>query len=1293
MTTATPSSMTAAIAPADSTATEAPNTAAQTKTAPATSVFLSPNNLCGQTLLELVSRGHGILANIRILSEKVPPAFVAAADEANSNGIYGSGSGGGRGATQEGAESSSGGLGFLNLFGSTRSPQSSKDIAVDLDGSISGNLGGEGDTDDVKKYTPFLFDFSYLHNPEEYEANLSASVEANSSDGNLNVANLEREFEVNHNSTMEEYHALFHSIHQYQADLNIFADDLNKGFFIQYTVESLLLDNEGRALICEAVWLYGAILILMERLLPGPIRERLIIAYYRFCNRNNDISQIDLLTKLCKSTNISPPKSTTPACFTKNPSHKYPMDEDKLFHRFPLPVELVRNVIGTLVSDDIYRQSSAFPSIDHRSTRLSRQASMLYVVLFFDPLVLRDEPGKMREIVDKYFHDNWVIHIYAGLTADLSLEWERFPAAKAALDNVLKLENVKRLHIANAKLIGQCMAELRAYLTMGILTDSFVLDNRHDLLNCLRRCNVAVRWRILHRRTSNSVHHGIICATAEKVAPDPKLEGEFAVNDTHVVSLLLLSSQLELQLKDIFQQLLSKKESIWIGCRAKASQMMSDLSKYFKGDQTLARVSRHDGLMKWFESMATEINYLEYEGGDHFTVTGRKIQLCVQALEEVEQYDLVDRDVQVKSFIHEARSLLLQMARAVGINEDICTDIQFISDLSYASESIKSYVGIIHSRITKDPSNVSLLDGFFLKATSSLDMPVERLKQSNSPDLKKATEYYSSQLVSFVRDVLEVVPVSVFAILVQMSDIIERRLLPLPLKVEGDKLIAFAQLGERYKLAMMAHEISIFCDGIHEMENSFVGEVEVNPRKLLEDGLRKEMVQHISELMNSLLQFDFSADSETTASITKHYGAAMRSMTSLASRLEGFQGALCCIEDYTSINSLKIWHSEMSRIINYNVEQEVNKYLLKKVLDSDSKFQSKIIPIPRFPRTDNEPSCINFMGRVLSMLLKVTDAHFTTFSLERSGWFLSDGFEVCGLKTMLTLRKAIGINGLAGLERLLCYRILHELHRFVKFFRTNVSKQAVLLEQLRDELFPEWRTPPNAVSIYASGSKKTEMLMLPMLTCFRRVGQAQLLRRMVRFELRRCARSDAKALQQSVAAINASILSGNDDLKDDPDSMKKICDLATNVGIGDPMDTVFMATDPLEGLPILLLFFVLFYVPKLTYVQDYASLSKVKGSYPIDGWPVIAGISTLLKQFHSSYAKSFLAYIGQFIRISIQTYAERRQGKKDEVSRLAADLKNSIIFVQQFCDLSNLPSTALHEHVPQYLLELCSDLP
>ena len=45
------------------------------------------------------------------------------------------------------------------------------------------------------------------------------------------------------------------------------------------------------------------------------------------------------------------------------------------------------------------------------------------------------------------------------------------------------------------------------------------------------------------------VHPQFVCAKMEIVTTDPKLEGNFAVNDTHVVSLILLTSQLEMQLK------------------------------------------------------------------------------------------------------------------------------------------------------------------------------------------------------------------------------------------------------------------------------------------------------------------------------------------------------------------------------------------------------------------------------------------------------------------------------------------------------------------------------------------------------------------------------------------------------------------------------------------------------------------------------------------------------------------------------------------------------------------------
>lgn len=56
-------------------------------------------------------------------------------------------------------------------------------------------------------------------------------------------------------------------------------------------------------------------------------------------------------------------------------------------------------------------QVSAYPLPEHRSTALANQAAMLYVCLYFSPSILHTQQAKMREIVDKYFPDNWVRHL------------------------------------------------------------------------------------------------------------------------------------------------------------------------------------------------------------------------------------------------------------------------------------------------------------------------------------------------------------------------------------------------------------------------------------------------------------------------------------------------------------------------------------------------------------------------------------------------------------------------------------------------------------------------------------------------------------------------------------------------------------------------------------------------------------------------------------------------------------------------------------------------------------------
>lgn len=78
------------------------------------------------------------------------------------------------------------------------------------------------------------------------------------------------------------------------------------------------------------------------------------------------------------------------------------------FRRTQLNEKLVDIVIGRLRSDDIYNQIAAYPFPEHRTTALAAQAAMLYVCLFFQPNILNNQTAKMRNIVDKYFPDNWV---------------------------------------------------------------------------------------------------------------------------------------------------------------------------------------------------------------------------------------------------------------------------------------------------------------------------------------------------------------------------------------------------------------------------------------------------------------------------------------------------------------------------------------------------------------------------------------------------------------------------------------------------------------------------------------------------------------------------------------------------------------------------------------------------------------------------------------------------------------------------------------------------------------------
>jgi len=118
----------------------------------------------------------------------------------------------------------------------------------------------------------------------------------------------------------------------------------------------------------------------------------------------------------------------------------------KYFARFRLDAKLVESLLNTMKDDDIYEKLTVYGNNPaHRSLALSTQASIIFTLLPFCPIILEKQEPKMREICDKHFPDNWVIPVYGGILVDLNMYWSSWPAAKKALGNNIVLEKVQHL--------------------------------------------------------------------------------------------------------------------------------------------------------------------------------------------------------------------------------------------------------------------------------------------------------------------------------------------------------------------------------------------------------------------------------------------------------------------------------------------------------------------------------------------------------------------------------------------------------------------------------------------------------------------------------------------------------------------------------------------------------------------------------------------------------------------------------------------------------------------------------
>eukprot|EP00040_Diaphanoeca_grandis_P027104 m.153504 g.153504 ORF g.153504 m.153504 type:complete len:1159 (+) comp30837_c1_seq2:255-3731(+) len=1150
--------------------------------------FLDSKNLCGQTLLRLISRGNAIIAELLRLADYVPP-----------------------------------------LFKRNFAPQS--------------------------KYSMIILDFQYFKSAEWYDKRIEDSGD---------LQDLDEEFRENYLEILSRFYKAFESVFKYMGDLNRFLEDLEEGVFIQQTMESAMQDEDGKQLMCESLFLYGVMLLTIDEKFEGEVRERMLVSFNRYCASEVARTNIDDVCKLLRSTGYSAQAGA------KRPL-KYP---DNYFARQHVPPTFVKMLISRLRSDDIYNQSREYPDPEHRSVALATQAAMLYVILYFAPEILHTEQAKMREIVDKHFPDNWVISVYMGMTVDLIEAWDPYRAAKTALNNTIDPMNVQIQALKHIQKVPLLEKQIKGLLKEGVLHREYVLDNVPKIIHIMREANVTIRWMMMHTHVSKAT----TSHKRSKVVYD-NIDAQ-GFNPKQVFFLLLNTAQYEFVLKDMFAKMLGEKQAKWDALRSEGSDRMNELSDVFGGNTPLTRVKKNVNLQEYFAKLAKDIASLNFTNS---TSAGRQIIQLNKALEEVQEFHQLESSLQIRQFLQETRLSLHQMLRTINIKEEVLITIEIVADLSYAWQIIDNYTAFMQYGIKMDPTLVIKLRATFLKLASALDLPLVRIGQAGSKDLVSVSQHYSEGLVSYVRKVLQIIPETMFEILFKIIRIQTTTMRELPTRLEKDKLKDFAQLDERAQVAKLTHSISVFTEGILSMKTTLMGVVKVDPKQLLEDGIRKELVRQVAGAFDRILVFGNGKGKQNGEEL-------QRNLITLAGTMSGYKRSFEYIQDYVNIYGLKIWQEEVSRIVNYNVEQECNSFLRTIIHDWMSVYQSKSIPIPRFEPVDGS---VNFIGRLAREMLRITDCSETSYNEQMCAWYdVRTQEEVMNSKICWQLQRGVGMFGLAGLDRFFSFMIVKQLQNFQKLYVRDIirtPKMKELLKDLATHLAPISSTPDN-LELYRYGIKNSEKISIGWRAAIMKVGQIQLIRRMISQDLNFQCQFDSKHLSGALSVLNSSLLNDIEEhyqnpLKPYPGEgsplMSETSSYLECAGISNPLAKIYVTTKKQDYFPVVVFFFALSQLQRLQFNKTVESLLAKKQGENVDGPPFVVGLITLLKQFHSTHTHRFFAYMGQYIRAQIEINTDPKN------KLLPNEAVTALLLVDLFCQYSKESRKSAQVFIPEYLFD------
>ncbi|RWS23664.1 WASH complex subunit strumpellin-like protein, partial [Leptotrombidium deliense] len=733
---------------------------------------------------------------------------------------------------------------------------------------------------------------------------------------------------------------------------------------------------------------------------------------------------------------------------------------------------------------------------------------------------------------------------------------------------------------------------------------------------------------------------------------------------------------LELKVKEIYKKLLSEKQEKWQKYKTESFERINELAEVFSGSKPLTRIEKNESLQNWLIELGKQIESLNHE--EHNS-SGRKTVQIIHAVDDVQELHQLESHIHVKQYLSDTKKFLHCMLKTANVKEDVLITLQIISDLSYAWEIVDSYTVFMQQGIKQDPSLVIKLRATFLKLASALDMPLLRINQANSTDLVSVSQYYSSELVSYVRKVLHIIPETMFGLMARIIELQTNSIQELPTRLMKDQLKQYAKLDERYEVAKLTHSISVFTEGILMMKTTLVGIIQIDPKKLLEDGIRKELVQQVAKALHIGLVFNQK----------NKQNELMSKLEALSQIMDGFRRSFEYIQDYVCIYGLKIWQEEVTRIVSFNVEQECNAFMRHKVLDWESVYQSRTIPIPKFAPTDN--NSVNFIGRLARELLRITDPKVTIYVHQMTTWYDNKTHaEITNNRLFSLMMKSIGTAGVNGLDRLLSFMIVSEMQSINKYLDTHVFRDKSWIELLstfHNYLEDNGADSVQLMRLYSAVLAKGRSWSV-VNDSLLKVGQMQILRRNIAHELNTSCKFQSRHLAAALETLNESLLTElqmkPEKLygKDDSALLYELSNYLEWTGFSDPLSKIYISSRSPSFLDTIAHILVATQMNKLVYVKAIHGLSCKKPLDYCDGAPYVVGMLTLLRQYHEDFVSKFINYCSKYINLLISTATSSAKAVE-----IPGDAFNLLTFLEEFLRYGNLPRILVTRHVPEYVFD------